>query len=72
MRARQSRPRASYDLNLSFYQVGSFCTIWNDYKEFFFLNLFTTSLSTRSKRYQYFVIKDTKLSVTGNGYYFVF
>lgn len=37
MRARQSRLRASYDLDLSFYQVGSFCTIWNDYEEFFFL-----------------------------------
>ena len=36
MRARQSRLRASYDLDLGFYQVGSFCTIWNDYEEFFF------------------------------------
>ena len=46
MRARQSRLRASYDLDLSFYQVGSFCTIWNDYEEFFFKSLYNESINT--------------------------
>ena len=55
MRARQSRLRASYDLDLSFYQVGSFCTIWNDYKEFFFF------LISLQRVYQH-VLRDINIS----------